>query len=218
MASRGRSLTRTPRKRSRAISRSLSMPRTVRAFTAPVAEYSRPNPRSSYTKIVRSTEVGLLTVPAGSNHGDGCIEHQLSVLPSVTDLTNLYDAYKILWVTLKFIPISPLVGGSQLYTVVDLNDSTPLTSAPQYFGYDNCKITDGYNPLIISYKPQAMVSTTPGTAGRIYANGWIAASNPSVPHYGVKYGIYTSLGTTVSTATAVYKVYATYTLGFKNAA
>ncbi len=126
---------------------------------------------------------------------------QLNTLPNYTELTNLYDQYRIVCVEVRFIPsvTTALTGASvdnllpRIATVADFNDGslpTNLTSLQQYQSYR----ADLFNKVITR-------KIYPRTATAIYNNGatsgyafndqptWVDTANPGVQHYGMKWAM-----------------------------
>jgi hypothetical protein len=118
---------------------------------------------------------------------------------NITDfssLSSVFDQYRIMAVEIMFRPQaqSPAPTASSkgfLYTVIDYDDSTVLTSVSQAEAYENCIATEAWQSQRRCFKPRAALAAYSGSFTS-YANveaPWIDAASNGVQHYGIKYAI-----------------------------
>lgn len=101
------------------------------------------------------------------------LSFQLSDLPNYTEFTNLFDAYKITGVSIKFVPAyTDTVSTTQLTAgdvgafvwVVDYDDSTNFTSIDEAYQKQGAKVRySARRPWTIFIRPRALM-TGPGSA------------------------------------------------------
>ena len=137
-----------------------------------------------------------------------------------TELTNMYDIYKICAIKKKFIfnRNSAEAGASveipQLITVNDPNDSTGLLDEAEALLYPSFKSTRLNKPVTRYYKPFIENTVTAGSTSM--KSRWLNTSGGGdIVHHGLKYcvdTIDTSTGTTLGTL----RIYTTAYLAFRN--
>lgn len=176
--------------------------------------------KKSYKKIVEIKRVVSL---AGVNQ-TSAIQHlsyqfKLSDLPNYTELTNLYDQYKIKSVQLKFVPTvtgsdmnpqATSVALPSIHSVLDFSDATALTSLNDYLQYSTYKQTAPLKthkrfiyPKQLQY---AQDQSTGLSALADVKNIWVRSESPNINHLGCKVMI-----PAASTSFAFqFEVYATY--------
>lgn len=184
----------------------------------PLRKYGRPvmrRARKSYKRVVsvkRIAQLSTVSITAVEQHL--VYTFKLSDLPNYTELTNLYDQYKIKGISLKFIPTkteSSITEGSinPLHSVLDFSDSTALTSIPDYLQYSTYKMSMPIRMMKRFIYPKqlqyAYDSTTAAAIQADVANNWIRSESPNVQHLGIKVCIPGGAANTLS-----YQVFATY--------
>lgn len=212
---RGRSITRVPRKRSRYVSRSRS--RTpMRPMRSPVytteGQFQRVGSSYGLTRIKRTWDVGVLSLPANAATAVGVATFQLGFLPNFAEITNLYAQYRVDRIIMTFMPVGT---SAVLYTSVDYNDQTQLT-LPQILERDNCHVTPPGQTFTLSYKPRIAVDIENGV-GVNPNSGFLVSANTSVNHLGVKYAISRSSNATSGAAEVMYRSVAKVYLSVRNA-
>jgi len=146
----------------------------------------------------------------------GAINFTLGATPLATGFATLFDAYRILQVTLRFVPLGTLPAGgggyNPLLTVIDYDDSTALASLAQAQAYDSCQETPLGNYCERTFSPRIAIAAYAGVFTS-FANqiSWIDVASNAVQHYGLKYWI--SIVTT--TYTNLYTVEADVVMQFK---
>lgn len=121
--------------------------------------------------------------------------------PNASELSNLFDQYRILQATIRIdwdYNSYPVSGGTTvaplLYYVSDYDDSgsTVISGLLQYPGVQTHSfLENGYSPLICALKPKPLrdiASTGILTAyGPMTSAPWIRTSDMTTPHYGLKF-------------------------------
>lgn len=125
----------------------------------------------------------------------------LSQVPNISDFTGLYDQYKILAMKVTLIPrgnqsdigtasasVAQSVG---VFSVIDYDDNTNLTSISQACQYQNMKMTRSHQVHTRYFKPRIMTSvlSNVSTANSVNTRGWIDINDTQVNHYGIKYAL-----------------------------
>lgn len=80
----------------------------------------------------------------------------------------------------------------QLHSVVDIDDTTNLTSLAQFGDYTNCVTTEATQGHYRHFTPHIAMAAYGTGAFTSFANvkhEWIDVQYPTVAHYGVKYGV-----------------------------
>lgn len=175
--------------------------------------------KKSYKKVVVVKRTVALSNIAQTNANQHFqYSFKISDLPNYTELTNLYDQYKIKSVQLKIVPnvtsadINPVassVGLPSIHSVLDFSDSTALTSLNDYMQYSTYKAT---SPLKIHKRfcyPKQLQYAYDQTAGAAAVadikNVWIRSESVNIQHNGIKVMVPAATANSCS-----YEVYATY--------
>lgn len=143
---------------------------------------------------------------------------KLSDLPDYSEFVNLYDQYCIDKVVLYFLNQS---ANNYTYTnqargymliVPDYDDSTTPVSMNELLQYDNLRIKGDLKSFRMSIKPKCAKLVYNGvSSGYSASTGFIDMAYPSVPHYGVKWG----LSQVQTTNNNYYQLFITYHLRFR---
>lgn len=190
---------------------------STRPYTAkPAYKKAAPNPLNTIHKFKRSFDAGLaslVTTPAVFT-GVG-FNFSLTDLPNYTELTALYDFYKITGVRFRAIPYEQTEGTSTsavtnarnapIFYAVDRSDSTAPTNSGDILQYNDHKISNFFRGFDIYISNPCYADATSSQR-----NDWVATSSPNVDWYGLKVGI---PGTGVS---ANLYVVMTYYVSFKD--
>lgn len=172
-------------------------------------------------------------------YGQATFVTRLDVLPNYAEFTTLYDMYRIRRVTLYMQSVAtdastsapgvhaiPITGGSSclIHSVLDSDDSLAPTASDD--GIDalrqqksyRCQNLIGRKPLKWTFTPRSSqeIQRASGSTGlaQISLKSWISSVYPDVLGFGLKF-IVESWGTGSAT-TQVFKVWARYTLEFKD--
>lgn len=125
----------------------------------------------------------------------------LNSIPGVSDFTGLYDQYRINAVKWTLIPrgnnsdITPGSGSTSsansvgIFSCLDYDDSTNLTSITQYLQYQNNKMTRTHQQHSRYLKPKinAQIVNNVTSVSAVNMKGWLDITASDVPHYGIKY-------------------------------
>lgn len=111
----------------------------------------------------------------------------------MSSLTAVFDQYRIPLIEVCFRPranfeYSASANTGQLITVIDLDDSVPLTTMGQAADYANALIGRGIDSQRRVFRPHCALAAYSGTFTS-YANvasPWIDCTSSGVIHYGVK--------------------------------
>ncbi len=153
---------------------------------------------------------------------DNSYVFSLANLPSYTDLTGLFDAYRIRKINLYFTPAvdtcidTSVWSDARLYVAVDFDGATTPTIS-DLAQMDTCQIHDARKAFMMSFQPRIALAAfnNSGSAFTAYAEGpadsWVDCSNASTEHYGVYTGI--------TAQSAITKIHVTgeYFVEFKRA-
>lgn len=146
----------------------------------------------------------------------------LDMLPDYSEFTNLFDQYRINWMSLKMVPFQNVslansTGGQQClavvhYSVTDYDDATPynpttggvqLMREKQSFKEKNFFTT---KPFKRATRPRIAMAAYASGAFTSYANmkpQWIDCNSPSVQHYAFK-GVFEVFAPSTSVASLVW--------------
>ncbi len=172
-----------------------------------------------YKRRASSTSV---TQVAGADFV-GSLQFTLSSVANSTELTSLYDAYRIAYVQVCFRPLynmqqlttSALIT-PRLYTVIDLDDNTAPASISAMEEYGTCAITNFDESCCRQLTPKPALALYSGaftSFGMAPDDTWIDCASATVQHYSVKYGV--EAGAVGQTALAAWNITFTYFLEFK---
>jgi len=138
--------------------------------------------------VKRGADIGVFTADAIANsyYGEA---FALSQVAGFSELTAMYDQYKISAIELTFFPtyteITPLPtapNNARVLVCTDYTDNTAPTSLNQVREYENHKC-HGYSEKFTHYidKPKILDASSSNRTA------WIATSDPSQRHYGLKF-------------------------------
>lgn len=173
---------------------------------------------------------GTVGIANGANSSYNGINFRLNQIPNYTELTSLYDEYRIDKVVVEFHPrasalttpaAAPAAGNvnqsfsniQPFLTVIDYDDSTPPGSRNDLVQYSN---------LLVSHYGQKVTRTfVPHVAVPVFRTGvssgygskpkqWIDCANDDVPHYGLKWAF--NQDTAAGADTVVYDLFVTFHL------
>lgn len=201
--------------------------------------YSR---RKTYQRVVEFKKTCSKTWTSNSNAtpgnsgfiapqlADQSIQYtfQLSDLPNYTEITKLYDMYKIKSIRLRLVPLqnsndvnptASLVQSYPVHSVLDFTDTdisalSGTNTLNDYLEYSTYKMTKGlrehkrfFYPKQLQYAADGGVSTVADVK-----NNWVRSESPGIDHLGVKIFI---PGSTVANQ-LYYQVFATYYILARN--
>jgi hypothetical protein len=143
-------------------------------------------------------QVAITQLFQGTSAVYGALNFSLSSLSGYSNL-NIWDQYRIDAVRVSIVPTANALFTtdlsdqvySELYCVIDYDDSTNLTSLASALKYDNCIVLVPTESLERTFQPRLAVAAYSGSFTS-YANmppQWIDTVNNAVQHYGIKYAI-----------------------------
>lgn len=128
---------------------------------------------------------------------------KLSSLPGYTEITTLFDKYRIRGVRATFMPrinvfrLTDLGAGTTtattsppIFSVVDYDDATAPANAAVLHEYENCKVHYEFRPWSVFFRPRVAIGTYGSGAFTSYSTGaanlWCDAASPDIEYYGLK--------------------------------
>lgn len=154
------------------------------------------------TTTLNGVHTSLLSAATFSTAG---YEVDFSQFAGGADYLAVFDQYRIreIQVTIRPQMTTAVVGFAAplVYSVIDLDDSTPLGTAAIFREYANCTTTQ-YETLVRSWKPcisvPAYVTGGAATGAMSVPAPWIDVATINVAHFGFKLGIEPNSGGTSS--------------------
>lgn len=171
-----------------------------------------------------------LKLSAGASTDFDNLVFSLDNVTGYTEFTALYDFYRINAVKVSFIPVSNVSLWSdtdqvvfrntefanRLFTVIDYNDGTALTTINEAREYRTCKWTP-YTRIHKRYfhpTPVYHISSSDNNIAQV-RKAWISCADPTVQYYGIKTA-YDGRTNTTMNAETIYKIECVYYMQFKN--
>lgn len=177
---------------------------------------SNANERLHYVK--RTVDYGTL-LGDNINPSYGTYNFSINDVPNYTELTALYDQYKICGVRFRLFPkqtqctsldLATQPRNARILTAIDYTDSTSPISISEVREFETCKV-DSILDRVERYvkHPKYVLSSN------IVTDDWCPTSNTTVNWLGIKYAI-EPIGSTSATRSQEWSVEATFYLCFKN--
>lgn len=206
----------------------MSWPR--RGLRTGLKKYSSYKPSINQHHYRYRISAGTVGIANGANSNYNGINFKLNEIPNYTELTSLYDEYRIDKVTVELIPrasqlttpaAAPAAGNvnqtfsniQPMLTVIDFDDSTPPGSRADLLQYSTLKvsrygekITRTFVPHVATPVYRTGVSSGYGSKGK----QWIDCANDDVPHYGLKWAF--NQDSAAGADTVVYDIFVTFNL------
>jgi hypothetical protein len=154
----------------------------------------------------------------------GALTFQLSDLSTATNLTTLFDKYRITEVEILFYPIDnqnniDSTGASTIpnfYTAIDFDNNAAPTSIAQIERYSTCVITPGNKPHYRRFRPRMVRPVYISGVSTGYSEGkpedWLDCAYSGIPYYALIY----ALGITANSGICSYGVRIRYVVQFAN--
>ncbi len=120
----------------------------------------------------------------------GALNFTLNNFPNASEFTSLFDQYRLLQVSVNFVPVSSAQALAPLYTVIDYDDSTLPTSLNDLLQYQSLQMTQSGQFHSRTLTPQFDMAAYSGafTSYALSVPGqWVDVASPSVQWYGIKY-------------------------------
>jgi len=157
---------------------------------------------SSIFKTVQTVTSQAWISSSTSNPIFGSVSVSASQIDQIASFQTIFDQYRIDQVEVWLTPqISASVSNAtgMLYTVIDYDDASNLTTLGQAQDYATCVTGPAKNGHFRRFVPHMAMAAYGGSLFNAYTNvrpQWIDMASPAVPHYGVKVAL--------STASAIY--------------
>jgi len=190
---------------------------TVRTSVPRVLDIKKEMFREKLYTVVQFANLGTVSTSA-TLVSNGTLQFTLSESPIATSLSGVFDTYRILQVTLKFVPqIRSFVAGNfypPLLTVLDYDDGTNLATTAGARAYDTCCETTFGEYVERTLRPKVATAIYSGSAFTAFAqaSNWVDCANATAPWYGVKWVV--DAGSTA--LAAAYSMEAEFVYQFKN--
>lgn len=159
-------------------------------------------------------------VPAATSQ-----EFVINKLPSYSEFTNLFDAYKLCAIKQKFVfdrNSSEVVGDSKglptLLTVNDFNDSTAIANEDEILQYPSYKAKRMSMPITRYFKPRTLQSMASSNSAETRSQYLVCSSSADAVYYGLKWAIRMDhpFDAATSHKLGTLRIYTTYYMSFKN--
>lgn len=188
---------------------------------------STPNQLFSFANVSPSS------FTASSYQFGASLQFMLAHVSNVTEIVNLFDNYRIKYVSIKIVPgfnsvdmQGNAITGSQhelptMHYTIDNDDATVPANRTAVLENSYAKSIRLDKPFTITLKPRAqnVVATTAGaqSAGMLPATQWLDSSSQTIPHFGLKMWFDEwPVITAANSAAACLKFIVTYSLECKN--
>lgn len=165
--------------------------------------------RSSFSSLTEAVGVSMFT-------SNGKV-YSLSQMASFSNMTALYDNYRIIQVKEEFIPqADPSTLGTNiplLGLLVDHDDYSPPTTIARWMNDPRANIKPFTHKRSITFRPHLDADVgNLASAGIVKDKMWLDSDDATAAHYGLKWGLFND-GTTYN-----YKMYrrTTYTVEFRH--
>ena len=168
-------------------------PSKTRIITKKPVYSKKNNPYKAIHRFKRTYNFGVVSSAAATPVLTG-VNFSMNDMPGYTELTALFDYYKLTGVLYKMIPYQQTVSNSvstinnsfnaPIFYAVDYSDDAAPYSAEAVLEYNDHKISTTYQGFSIYIPNPKFADATSAERG-----GWVATSNPSLNWYGLKWAI-----------------------------
>lgn len=193
---------------------------SLTAQTIPFMKYKFPDNKPF--KFIQSYEVLAFVTQSNASFTFASYAPTSSNINQFSSFAAVFDQYRVSEIELWLLPrhTNPLSVSSTgntglLYTVIDYDDASSLSTALAFEQYSNCVVSPTYVGVYRKFKPHIAVANYAGSFTG-YSNvvmGWVDCSTTGTVMYGVK------IGCSVCDATSdeqVFDVVARYHVEFRN--
>lgn len=153
--------------------------------------------RNKVHTMARTRNVGVISTTS-TVAGTAAYTFALADLPNSSEISSLFDQYRILQVTVSITPTIP-DSSVPIYTAIDYDDNNVPTGITSILEYETMQQSTGNIVTQRTLNPKTLSQLYNGIASTGYAtNGptWIDSSSPFIPHYGFKVFIPLTTGPT----------------------
>lgn len=143
--------------------------------------------------------------------------YSLSQLPGITEISTLYDQYKINYIKARWMPransaelyANNTIGS--LFTVIDYDDSNTPSGIAELMQYQNLRTTRHVSQHIRTWRPKYNLNV--GLTGNKPTTGWLDMNDTSVQHNAIKGHLQ---GNGNAAVTVIYDCILTFSFACKN--
>lgn len=147
---------------------------------------------------------GIFTGPGASAlDATATIVTSMNDLPSVSDLVELYDVFRIPEVEYRIVPLGTMQPTSPslqaattvsvrpqfMQSVIDTDDATPLSTIGQALAYQSYRVARPNEMQVRKYSPRVARQIFDGVTAAFEEPEkpvWVDCAEPQTPHYGLK--------------------------------
>jgi hypothetical protein len=151
--------------------------------------------RNKVFTMQRSFNLGLIGPPTGGVDTLTAYSFALTTVPDSGDFTGLYDQYRILQISVEFLPTSQS-GGGPLLTAIDYDDAGTPPSVNELLSHSTLmKVAPG-SGIVRTFQPRIAVAAYSGvfTSFAQLTSPWLDNASNGILHYGLKAAIPTVVG------------------------
>lgn len=156
---------------------------------------TRGNPYRALHHFKRTFNVGSATISCdGINPTVGQFNFSMNDMPGYTELTNLFDSYKLKGIKVRGLPYQQGIGTGTgatnnvrnvpIFFAIDKNDQTTPTGVDEICEYNDHKMSNLWSGFEIYIKSPKFVDATSAERG-----GWVSTGNATLNWLGLKYAI-----------------------------
>lgn len=168
---------------------------TIRQITRFPSKRFRRNPYRAIHNFKRTYDYGVGVI-SGTTAGPSYfgLNFSFNDIPGYTELSSLYDFYKITGVMFKCMPyqqdnaslsvVANNLFNAPIFYAIDRSDGTAPTTISEVLEYNDHKISSVWKGFQIYIKDPKFADATSAQRG-----GWVATSNPSLNWFGLKVAI-----------------------------
>lgn len=175
-----------------------------------------PSNKSIYTfrKTYSSGKISIST----SATTFGVIQPYLALPDSTNEIDSSFQFYRIIQITVNFIPVSPIVNSitssntqpmdiGRMHTVVDWHNTAPAITISELQEYKTHQVVRAGEFFSRTFHPRTLGRVYAGVTDGFYAmpnNVWLSTLYNDVYYYGLKWGL--TIGTGISNGSDIYDV------------
>lgn len=188
-----------------------------------IRKRQRPQGYKGIVSFKRTVQLSSISVAAAVQNL--VYTFSLNSLPNASEITSLYDMYKIKCVVLKLVPLftssdtnpqATTYNVNPIHSVIDCTDQTALATLNDYMQYSTYKMTRGLAMHTRKVYPKFLDLVDDNGASVVgqVNKGWLRTdgSGGNIDHLGVKLHVPSN----VASSQSVYEVFATYYIQCKN--
>lgn len=139
----------------------------------------------------RKVQFSAITLAPNTTAQNGLLSFKLNDIPQYTDITNLFDSYKIRKVKVDFLATVNDFSASfvdteipQVLTCIDKNTTVTLSGVDEVMAYQNCRQFGANRNFSRSFKPYYMLEGSLSTA-QVFQS----TSQYNLTHYGLQWAV-----------------------------